>query len=104
MPERRLSNRQIINNLQYALADMAGKAQFLEQSVDLLVNRNRELAQAKRDEPKSNEKKLTDSDVRRIRTEHKTGRFSQSEIAGWYDLNRTTVSRIVRNKYHVRVR
>jgi CRP-like cAMP-binding protein len=104
VPERRLSNRQIINNLQYALADMAGKAQSLEERVGLLAARNTELAGAARLAPKSNEKKLTDSDVRRIRTEHKTGRFSQSEIASWYDLNRATVSRIVRNKYHARIR
>jgi hypothetical protein len=104
MAAKRLSDRQIINNLQYALADMAGKAQSLEERNGVLTAQNIGFASVARLAPKSNEKKLTPSDVRRIRTEHKTGRFSQSEIASWYDLNRATVSRIVRNKYHARVR
>jgi hypothetical protein len=100
----RLNNRQIINNLQYALADMAGKAQQFEQANRSLLQRNIELTEAKRAEPKSNEPKLTPSDVRRIRTEYGTGRFTQTEIASWYDLNRATVSRIVRKKYHTGIR
>jgi hypothetical protein len=102
--EKRLSDRHIIQNLQYVLAKIAGEAIDLSAANALLVERNIELSSKLRAAPKSNEPKLTPSDVRRIRTEYATGRFRQSEIASWYDLNRATVSRIVRNKYHTRIR
>lgn len=47
-----------------------------------------------------NRKKLAFDDVRRIRTEYRTGRFSQRELADWYNVNPATVSRIVRGQYH----
>lgn len=46
----------------------------------------------------ANRKKLTDADVRTIRLNYKTG-MTQEEIAGYFGINRATVSRIVRGEY-----
>jgi DNA invertase Pin-like site-specific DNA recombinase len=46
-----------------------------------------------------NRKKLSPNDARHIRELHSSG-FKQSEIARAYDVNPTTVSRIVRGVYY----
>ncbi|BBC53844.1 putative HTH DNA binding domain protein [Mycobacterium phage PP] len=46
-----------------------------------------------------NRKKLSDEDVRNIRALRRSG-VKQSDIADSYDVNRATVSRIVRGVYH----
>ncbi|MGV9364483.1 helix-turn-helix domain-containing protein [Amycolatopsis sp. NPDC003731] len=51
-------------------------------------------------EPRSNAKKLTEDEVFRIRQWYGHGGVSQREIADAYDVNRATVSRIVRGIYH----
>lgn len=46
-----------------------------------------------------NRRRLSDSDVKHIRELHRKG-FTQTEIASIYDVNKATVSRIVRHIYH----
>lgn len=100
-----LTQKQIITNLQYALAEMAGKAQSLEQLNKMLVERNTALSVEVQRIPSrvDNSPKLAPSDVRRMRQEHRRG-LSQRELADVYDVNPATVSRIVRGKYHADVR
>lgn len=102
----RLSQPQIIKNLQYALAEMAGKALSFEDLNRALIARNTELSNAVRKQPAyvDNSKKLTPADVRRLRTEHKAGLLSQRELADIYEVHPATVSRIVRGVYHAHVR
>lgn len=47
----------------------------------------------------NNRKKLSKKEADEIRRLHRTG-VSQTELADIYDVNRATVSRIVRNIYH----
>lgn len=51
-----------------------------------------------------NRKKLRPSDVRSLRRDWDSGSFTQTELASDYQVNRATVSRIVRGIYHPRVR
>lgn len=101
-----LTQKQIINNLQYALADMAGKAKTLEDQNRALVARNTELSVEVQRIPSrvDNSPKLTSADVRRMRDEYRRTSMSQRELADVYDVNPATVSRIVRGKYHADVR
>lgn len=48
---------------------------------------------------RSNEKKLTGSQVRMIRAKHKQG-YSQAFLGDEYGVNPATISRIVRGIYH----
>lgn len=98
------SNRQVREGLEYALAAISDKAKALEAENAALVRRNTELSAAVRSAPADNSKKLTPGDVRRLREEYRTTGMTQRELAEIWDLNRATVSRIVRGIYHPRVR
>lgn len=101
----RLTQKQIITNLQYAVADYAGRVQELTDAAVQLSHTVLEQSNALQAAPKrgDNAKKLTAADVRRLRGEHRAG-LSQRELAEVYEVNPATVSRIVRGVYHARVR
>lgn len=62
---------------------------------DRLVKEN----EALKAKPTDNRPKLTDSDVKTIR-QLKRGGMSTREIAEIYDVNKSTISRIIRREYH----
>lgn len=106
----RLTQKQIIQNLQYALADYAGRNQALvELGAALEADNNALIGQvhrlmSKTEAAGSNSKKLTPADVRRMRAEYRTTSLNQKALADIYEVNPATVSRIVRGVYHARVR
>lgn len=47
-----------------------------------------------------NQKKLSDREVALLREMYRTGECNQADLARSFDINRATVSRIVRGIYH----
>ena len=75
--------------------------QAIAAAIEALMDENdrlkREIEQLK--ETRNNQKKLTDREVSDIRAIKRSG-LSNRDIADIYDLNPSTVSRIVRGHYH----
>lgn len=75
--------------------------QAIAAAIEALMDENdrlkREIEQLK--ETRNNQKKLTDREVSDIRAIKRSG-LSNRDIADIYDLNPSTVSRIVRGIYH----
>ena len=75
--------------------------QAIAAAIEALMDENdrlkREIEQLK--ETRNNQKKLTDREVSSIRAIKRSG-LSNRDIADIYDLNPSTVSRIVRGIYH----
>lgn len=70
--------------------------------IDLLMKQRDELLahiEWMQDNEQNNRKRLSNRDVKEIRELHRKG-IKQSDIASIYDVNRATVSRIVRHIYH----
>jgi DNA-binding MarR family transcriptional regulator len=73
----------------------------LLQEIDAIISERNELRKqlALLQEP-TNQKKLTDREVKEIRNLARTSDLTQREIADCYAVNPATVSRIVRGVYH----
>lgn len=72
--------------------------EYLRLEIEQLTRENRQLKQ--RPVRADNRKKLTGREVTEIRRLTRTTGMTQREIAGIYDINPATVSRIVRGIYH----
>jgi DNA-binding MarR family transcriptional regulator len=72
----------------------------LVKEIDALIRERDELLQrvAGMDEP-INQKKLSSREVKEIRNLNRTSHITQREIAEIYDVNPSTVSRIIRGQY-----
>lgn len=79
-----------------SIAELVQELNELIAERDELRRRVEELEFVARNE---NRPKLTDRDARRIRELERAG-YTQSDIASMFDVNKATVSRIVRGIYH----
>lgn len=79
-----------VTDIQTSLYHLTGEVQKLRDENAKLRGRN------------DNRKKLTESEVKRIRTLYGTTSLNQKAIADTFDVNPATVSRILRGKYHAK--
>lgn len=77
------------------LADFAKALTAVLEENDRLIKEN----EALKAKPTDNRPKLTDREVKEIRDMRRMG-LSTREIADIYDVNKSTISRIVRREYH----
>jgi DNA-directed RNA polymerase specialized sigma54-like protein len=103
VPDPKLTDQQIIKNLQYVVADYAGQVQKLIEENSALVARNTALSTAAARRPADNSHKLRPAEVRQMRADFAAG-LSVRELADTYGVHHVTVSRTVKGVYHAGVR
>lgn len=96
------TDQDTIDNLQYLVTKLAGENERLttevswyEEAYDFLVDELIGLRRAT-----NNAKKLSDRQVYTIRRFYEIGKYNQAELAGLFEVNPATISRIIRDVYH----
>ena len=75
-----------------------GAQRIIGELVALLKEKEQEIEELQR--KNDNRKVLSKSDVKRIRAWYRKGVFTQAELAVKFEVNPSTISRIVRGIYH----
>lgn len=77
---------------------LLGHLSALNDLVQDVIRENVELKR-KLEERSNNRRKLSEPDVRRIRELFRSG-MTRNELAESFDVNKSTISRLLRNHYH----